>query len=171
MEIRELDARKYKNYPLSFDYESDRMYEVTRDGLSFQITEKQVPTYTRHFVDRLFEDWIDSPYALGMFDNDELIGMIELGHEEYAGRVRVQELWVNARYRRNKIGTKLMDEAIRYAREKGTRQVILETQNVNYPAMCFYLHYGYQLIGLTTTEYDNKEEFKGEVRFEMGYDL
>ena len=33
------------------------------------------------------------------------------------------------------------------------------------------IKYGFKLIGLTTTEYDNKEEFKGEVRFEMGYNL
>ena len=147
------------------------LYEVTRDNLSFIITPKQVPLYTKKFVDTLFEDWIDNPVAYGMFDEDKLVGVVELGDESYASRLRVQELWVEESYRRKGIGHMLMDKAMEYAKNHKYQRVILETQNVNYPAMCFYQKYGFTLIGLTTTEYDDKEEFKGEVRFEMGYNL
>ena len=170
MEIRELNE-SYKGYKIHFEYNSDKLYEVTRNGLSFIIEMKEVPLYTKKFVDTLFEEWIDNPVAYGMFDNDKLIGIIELGDESYAGRLRIQELWVEQAYRRKGIGHLLMDKALEYAREHKYQRLILETQNVNYPAMCFYQKYGFKLIGLTTTEYDNKEEFKGEVRFEMGYNL
>ncbi|MBR3841056.1 MAG: GNAT family N-acetyltransferase [Erysipelotrichales bacterium] len=170
MEICELDE-SYKGYQIYFEYDSNKIYEVSRDSLSFIIKTKEVPLYTKKFIDTLFEEWIDNPVAYGMFEDDKLIGVIELGDESYASRLRIQELWVDKAYRRNGIGHKLMDKAIEYAREHQYQRVILETQNVNYPAMCFYQKYGFTLIGLTTTEYDNKEEFKGEVRFEMGYIL
>ncbi len=64
-----------------------------------------------------------------------------------------------------------MQHAIKLAKEKGARMLVLETQSCNTKAIQFYLKQGYELIGFDTTAYSNEDIEKNEVRLEMGLRL
>ncbi len=57
-----------------------------------------------------------------------------------------------------------MQHAIKLAKERGARMLVLETQSCNTKAIQFYLKHGYGLIGFDTTAYSNEDIEKNEVR-------
>jgi ribosomal protein S18 acetylase RimI-like enzyme len=64
-----------------------------------------------------------------------------------------------------------MQHAIKLAKEKGARMLVLETQSCNVKAIQFYLKHGYKLIGFDTAAYSNQDIEKKEVRLELGLKL
>ncbi len=97
-----------------------------------------------------------------------MIAAIETAVEAWSNRLRVTELWIDDEYRRQGIGTALMDIAIARARVEKRRAVMLETQSRNENAIAFYLAYGFTLIGFNACEYQNDDLVRKEVRMEMG---
>lgn len=85
--------------------------------------------------------------------------------------MRVWEFLVEQEFRRRGIGILLMEYAVRIAKEKGARALVLETQSCNVPAICFYLRFGFELIGFDVTAYSNEDIEKKEVRLELGLKL
>ncbi len=63
----------------------------------------------------------------------------------------------------------LMDKVKQYAFENRFRRLILETQSCNYPAISFYLKYGFELCGFDLTCYSNNDLKNKEVRLEFHY--
>ena len=64
-----------------------------------------------------------------------------------------------------------MQHAIKLAKERGARMIVLETQSCNTKAIEFYLKRGYEFIGFDTTAYSNEDIEKNEVRLELGLRL
>ena len=85
--------------------------------------------------------------------------------------MRVWEFLVAEDFRKQGIGTLLMNHAILIARQKGARMLVLETQTNNATAIDFYLRFGFDLIGLDTAAYSDDDVGKREVRLEMGMKL
>jgi ribosomal protein S18 acetylase RimI-like enzyme len=85
--------------------------------------------------------------------------------------MRVWEFLVKEEFRRMGIGSLLMNFAVKVAKEKGARMLVLETQSCNVPAITFYLKQGFNLIGFDSAAYSNEDIDKREVRFEMGLQL
>ena len=81
----------------------------------------------------------------------------------------VTELWVSDGLRHQGIGKRLMDKAKAIAASQNRRAVILETQSCNTNAIGFYLHEGFELIGLDTCCYTNNDIGRREVRINLGY--
>ena len=81
--------------------------------------------------------------------------------------MRVSNLWVAERFRRDGVGTALMGKALAEARAAGARALVLETQNCNHPAICFYRKLGFSLIGFDLTAYSQTDVEKKEVRLEF----
>lgn len=57
------------------------------------------------------------------------------------------------------------------ARKKGARMVVLETQSWNVRAIDFYIKNGFELIGLDTNAYSNKDIENKDVGLELGLKL
>lgn len=73
----------------------------------------------------------------------------------------IEDLTVDAAYRRKGVGKKLMDSAVDWCREQKLNRIILETQDNNLYACRFYVKYGFELCGIDTkkyvlTEYENE---------------
>ena len=85
--------------------------------------------------------------------------------------MRVWEFLVKDEFRRMGVGTLLMDYAVKVAKEKGARMLVLEMQSCNVAAMAFYLKQGFTLIGFDSAAYSNTDIEKKEVRLEMGLEL
>jgi ribosomal protein S18 acetylase RimI-like enzyme len=120
---------------------------------------------------KLFEDHVDEPRVFSAVLSDKQVGWIELGYDKWNNRMRVWEFLVEEEFRRQGIGTLLMKHAVKIARDKGARMLVLETQTNNATAIEFYLNFGFQLIGFDLAAYSNEDISKKEVRLELGLKL
>ena len=78
-------------------------------------------------------------------ENGEIIGgCIAEAYEYHWSRVLLEELWVDERYRHQGIGSMILGEVERIAREKGCRVVTLGT--ASYMARPFYEKHGYTVF-------------------------
>jgi ribosomal protein S18 acetylase RimI-like enzyme len=125
----------------------------------------------KRYRGRLFEEQVKEPRTFAATLNGEQVGWIELGYEKWNNRMRVWEFLVKEEFRRMGIGSLLMNFAVKVAKEKGARMLVLETQSCNVPAITFYLKQGFNLIGFDSAAYSNEDIDKREVRFEMGLQL
>jgi ribosomal protein S18 acetylase RimI-like enzyme len=78
-------------------------------------------------------------------------------HVQYAAwnrRAEIGDFYVAAAARRSGIGAALMAAVVRRAQLTPARCLWLETQNVNGPAITFYLRHGFRLCGFDETLYD-----------------
>lgn len=78
-------------------------------------------------------------------ENGEIIGgCIAEAYEYHWSRILLEELWVDERYRHQGIGSMIISEVERIAREKGCRVVTLGT--ASYMARPFYEKHGYSVF-------------------------
>jgi ribosomal protein S18 acetylase RimI-like enzyme len=84
-----------------------------------------------------------------------VVGYGEVQFNAWNQRAEIENLAVSADFRGLGIGRALV-QAIdqRARREPSARCLWLETQNLNYPAVQFYLRMGFRLCGLDETLYD-----------------
>ncbi len=161
---------------LSYRYVTAGYFDVSvvHEKGSWRIELAQKPLeqpLEKGFIGTLFEEHIGEPRAFAAVLNGEQVGWVELGYEKWNNRMRVWEFLVKDEYRRMGIGTLLMSHAIRTAKEKGARMLVLETQSCNVAAINFYLKQGFNLIGFDSAAYSNADVEKKEVRLEMGLAL
>jgi ribosomal protein S18 acetylase RimI-like enzyme len=172
-EIAELAKNDVHLKEIGSKYTSSHYYDVSVRGNSecwrIELTRKAFDeTLNKDYHDKLFEDHVQEPRVFAARAGDKEVGWIELGYDRWNNRMRVWEFLVAEDFRKKGIGTLLMNHAIRIAREKGARMLVLETQTNNATAIDFYLRFGFQFMGLDTTAYSNDDVGKREVRLEMG---
>lgn len=164
-----LNSEEYRGYSLNFAYVTDRIYQVHGSETGFRLEEKKLNhPLQKGFTDHLFSEWLEAPVALGAFEEDHLIGVIEGSMESWHQVFRVSNLLVDAAYRQKGIGSALMRRMVAHAAEiDGCRGVVLETQSCNYPAICFYRRQGFLLSRIDVREYSNHDIERGEVRLDF----
>ncbi len=79
----------------------------------------------------------------------QVAGVILLNIEEWRSVARIEDIIVGRLFRRYGIGTLLLNCAADWARKHGCWAILLETQNVNYPAIRFYLRNGLEVWGIS----------------------
>ena len=170
-----LEREKWQGYNLPFHYVSHNYYdvEITRSIGGFDVSLKKKPFETPfehkpNDYDRLFQPHWENVKAWGIEENGRLVAAVETAVEGWSNRLRVTELWIDDAYRRNGIGTALMDTAVKRAKDEKRRVLILETQSRNEGAIAFYLNYGFTLIGFDACAYGNNDLNRKEVRMELG---
>lgn len=178
-EIIHLPKEKWKGTIIPIKYTTEQYYDVAvnrnKNGYSVEIEKKDFVQPVTHspeeynFPDKLYEDYREKAYAWGVLVEDELVATIETDPEPWSNRLRVTELWVAEPYQKRGIGHSLMEIAKEQARHERRRAIILETQSCNVNAIDFYLHEGFQLIGLDTCCYKNNDLQRKEVRIELGW--
>jgi ribosomal protein S18 acetylase RimI-like enzyme len=157
-------------------YETSGYYDVSvshgrsmwKAELALRAFEKPIE---KRYEAKFFAAYVEEPRLFAAFLDDEQIGWIELGYDSWNNRMRVWEFFVKQGFRRKGIGTLLMEYAVKIAKEKGARMLILETQTCNVPAVNFYQKYGFELVGFDLAAYSNEDISKKEVRLELGLKL
>jgi GNAT superfamily N-acetyltransferase len=157
-------------------YSTSHYYDISvRGGLGFwkiDLTLKPLgKTLEKDYRGRLFEDHVEEPRVFAAVQGNMQVGWVELGYNRWNNRMRVWEFLVEEEFRRKGIGTRLMKHAVKIAKEKGARMLVLETQTCDVPAISFYLKFGFDLIGFDTAAYSNEDVEKMEVRLELGLRL
>jgi len=87
----------------------------------------------------------------------EIAGFAQVEPPAWNGRAAIPHLYVSAPARGRGLGKTLVDALAAHAKSAGARCLWLETQNVNYPAVQFYLATGFYLCGLDESFYDPVE--------------
>ncbi len=170
--VRQLDKENYKGRKLRYEYRTCSYYDVVSEPgsvFSVKLVEKPMPRPTRKaFVSALFEDWLTSPAAFAAGDGIDM-GYIEVDREDWHNRIRVAELLVLEPYRGQGIGKALLDRVKFLAGQEGYREIVLETQSCNVPAIGFYLSQGFKVVGIDLSCYTDLDLERGEVRLEMAF--
>jgi GNAT superfamily N-acetyltransferase len=152
-------------HELDYSFETDRIYalhvldrmitsETTNhlSSLSFELRETPVdrPLYKDYYafadsladVERILRG-VDGGYTA--LAGGQVAGAILLNFEEWRSVASIEHIIVGRQFRRYGIGSLLLNCADDWARKRGCWAIVLETQNVNYPAIQFYLRNGLEV--------------------------
>lgn len=169
--IKELAKNEYKGYPLKFQYTTNSYYNVEiKEGNEFSVSFKKEylgKEIKKSFTEQLFPDYWLNASAFGYFIDGEIVGVLEIERELWSKRLRITSILVDTKYRRDGIGTLLMNKAKEIAKRDGFRAIILETQTCNVKAIEFYISQGFKLGGFDRSCYSNTDIEKNEVRLEL----
>lgn len=150
---------------LDTGFRTDRIYTLERDALSVRLNETR--------LDR----WLEKRYTIDPRDADERrswhhaaiaekngtpVGFVAVEFSEWTRRAIVWHLYVASGWRRSGVGRMLLADAEAFARRAGARCLWVETQNVNYPAIRFYLRSGFRFCGCDESLYD-PVLYRGEI--------
>ncbi len=173
MIISKLDKQSYAGKEFVVRYTTNGYYDIERNDSGFQISYKAFDTpVEKSFTDHFFSEWLEDPVAYGVFEDGELIGIVEGTPEAWNNRYRISNICIFDDTRRHcGIGAKLMDTILDEAKKSGARMVVLETQTCNENAIAFYRKNGFEIIGFDLYSYSNSDPDRCEVRIEMGRKL
>lgn len=173
METIALDPESLSRRTVRYSYSSERYYDLViendSDRWTVDLLLKEFPAlFVKEESYNLLDPFKEHPIAYGAFDGCKELGLI-LFEREWNNSLRIWDILVWEECRRMGVGRKLMDAARDYAITSGMRRLVLETQSCNYPAISFYLKYGFELAGFDTACYSNEDIERREVRLEFHY--
>jgi ribosomal protein S18 acetylase RimI-like enzyme len=82
-----------------------------------------------------------------------VVGMAATVFEAWNARQRLEELHVTPAARRRGLARELVGRVLETARDNGARELWVETQNINVPAIRAYRRLGFTVTGLDLTRY------------------
>lgn len=155
-------------HKLDYSFETDRIYTLRVSGI-LSPNEDTTQTLDRPALAyELWETTVDPPLYKSYREYDhtaeevearlnsvdggyvaladgKIAGVVLLNLEAWRSVVRIEDIIVGRQFRRYGIGSLLLNCASDWARNRGCRAIVLETQNVNYPAIQFYLRNGWEV--------------------------
>ncbi|MBV9794756.1 MAG: GNAT family N-acetyltransferase [Actinobacteria bacterium] len=153
-------------------YSTDRIYRVRRNNMAFWLEEERFELPVEKADLRPARTLSDGLFVA--CQDGEIVGYGELRPEPGTGRVRIESIFVSRSARGQGVGGRLIEALAEQAtHQPGARCLWLETQNVNYPAVQFYLKMGFRLCGLDETLYqpDDPQLLPGEMALYFTRDL
>ena len=183
--------KKYSGIPLSVEVNSVLDIELLQDGLGgIVFRERELDSPLMKYIDEEPDEIITWPesfdtsnWAIIFAEEDgKIIGglaiacrnpeivnnRILMGIDDLAV---VWDIRVLPNYRRQGIGTKMFGKAIEWSRNKGYKQLSVETQNTNVPACKFYIKQGCRLGGINRYAYYHNISYSNETQLEWYLDL
>lgn len=155
---------------LGTSFVTDTVYRLSQDELSFRFVEEIIkpPLCKRYPFDPSGpEAWADWDHAVAAEVDGRLVGFAAAQYTAWNCRVVLWHLYVAPAHRGQGLGTRLLESVEGFARGAAARSLWLETQNVNSPAVRFYLRAGFMLCGLDTDLYNPDGLAPGEVALFM----
>jgi streptothricin acetyltransferase len=124
-----------------------------------------VPRFTkRHEQDHDYATYVDVPdkTAFLAYVCGQIAGQIVL-RRNWNGYAYVEDIVVDARFRKRGVGKALIARAKQWAKERNLAGFVLETQDVNVGACRFYASCGFELRGFDTHLYSGLDSGTDEV--------
>lgn len=144
---------------LDLSFATDVGYALERRGpLDFALVERPVdpPLVKRYAVD--WDALAASPHVMVADRDGTAVGVAAVTWQAWNRRAELSHLYVDAASRGRGAGTGLLRAAEGAARALGARCLWVETQQVNAPAIRFYLRQGYACCGLDAALYEDARE-------------
>lgn len=89
--------------------------------------------------------------------NAPLFGYLTMTHDPAYQVGFVRDLVVSRPYREGQIGTRLLNVARRWAKERSVTRLMIQTQSKNYPAISFCQHSGFTFCGFNDRYFLNQD--------------
>jgi streptothricin acetyltransferase len=148
----------------SFFTNSRFVLSAENDAIDYTIV--NIPPYQKHYPQ------VEADYAAYVDNPDKTIFLAYID-QQVAGQIIVSRHWnqygyiedlaVDTCFRRRGIGQSLLQQAIRWARDRHLPGVMLETQNINVAACRLYERCGFRLGGFDRCLYQGMDTGTEEV--------
>lgn len=89
-------------------------------------------------------------------ENDEVVGYA--GIWQPIDEVHITNIVTKKEYRNNKIGTKMLEKLIKIAKKRKLKDITLEVNVNNTPAINLYEKYNFKKVGLRKKYYNNTDD-------------
>jgi len=155
-------------HELDYSFETDRIYTLRVGGMLAQCSDSPHVLNKPAIAFELWETPIEPPLYKSYLEYEhtleevearvnsvdggyvaladgQMAGVVLLKVEEWRSITRIEDIIVGRQFRRYGIGSLLLNCASDWARKRGCWAIVLETQNVNYPAIQFYLRNGLEV--------------------------
>jgi ribosomal protein S18 acetylase RimI-like enzyme len=146
-------------------YSSEYAYRVAIDGMDVTIREEKLPApiHKTYALKDIEESVSFADHTIIAEVEGRTAGFAALKYEKWNRRVHLIGLYVAPAYKGRGIGTALVQRGVEYAKTAGARCLWLETQNINHPAIQFYLRSGFRFCGFDTSLYNPGTVLPGEI--------
>ena len=108
-------------------------------------------------AEALAADWRMRDAFLIAERNFEKLGYISLGAQTALCQVHVGDLVVSRAYRRTGVGSALIGSAMRWARDRKLKQIVVEVQTKNHPAVSMLNKLGFSFCGFNDRHFLNQD--------------
>jgi len=105
----------------------------------------------------LADDWVRKSIMYTAFSGQDPVGYISLLEGGTESVVWVTDIVVGLPYRRQGVGSALLNAAQDWAASRSHRRIILEMQSKNLPAIRFAQKFGYEFCGYNDMYYLNQD--------------
>jgi ribosomal protein S18 acetylase RimI-like enzyme len=85
------------------------------------------------------------------------LGYVSLGVQPGQRAAQIGDLVVGRLYRRTGVGSALIGAALRWARDRSLKQVVIEVQTKNHPAISLLNKLGFTFCGFNDRHYLNRD--------------
>lgn len=141
----------------------DIIYEI-RNGEMIEVESGyECPTWTEEMMEEIQQRFLfeidNGGLAVGAFEEDKLIGCGVLAHQfrgRDLNRLQVDLLYVTRNYRRQGIGTRIINQLSEEAKRRGAKYLYISSTEIR-SAVSFYKSKGSQLTNEIDEELYNKE--------------
>jgi ribosomal protein S18 acetylase RimI-like enzyme len=158
------DREQLCNFDASFS--TEHIYSVTLSGVSVGIVEEKLdaPLFKTYLLD-IEKDIREGTFSAVVEIDGVIVGFASAVYVEWNKRVVLSGIYVLPASKGKGVGRLLVDAVIDYTKSTPARCVWVETQNVNFPAIQFYMKLGFKFCGFDATMYDDSESNLNEVAF------
>ncbi len=161
LEIADLNVLVDMDHSYHTDYVWQMDIQTEEAEVSVRFREVRLPRSMRVEYPRdpehLVDDWNTRPGLLVAEKNEETIGYISMTENLAQPVVAINDLVVLRRFRRQGVGTAMIQAGQTWAAQQGARQMILEMQSKNYPAICLANKLGFEFCGYSDRYFVNQD--------------
>jgi ribosomal protein S18 acetylase RimI-like enzyme len=150
---------------LDASFTTDRVYRLERTSRSFTLAEVAVspPLYKCYSLAGEVESLASLDWVQVASDGQSVVGVVGMQLQSWSRRANLCHLYVDRAARHRGIGQAMVEAAVEEARKRGGHRLWVETQTINYGAICFYERLGFEWCGLDTSLYDPAATQVGEL--------
>lgn len=162
---RESDVKQLTDFDASFS--TEYIFTVFVNEISVEIKEESlpIPVYKNYSFDLIKQDIVQADFAVVAEIEKSIVGFATVIYREWNNQVVLTGLFVLPEAKGKGIGRALVEAAIDYAKAKSARCLIVETQNINYPAIQFYRKMKFEFCGFDTALYNPADISSNEIAF------
>jgi ribosomal protein S18 acetylase RimI-like enzyme len=146
-------------YTTSHVWQVDLREEGDETSVRFRVAHLPREVRVSYPRDRqtLLQSWQTRDCFLVAATGDIILGYVNMRWDAPSRRGWIHDLVVDQRVRRRKIGSALLEQALRWARLHEVAYVTLDLQTKNYPALCFAQAHGFAFCGFNDHYYLNRD--------------
>lgn len=162
---REVDCERLSAFDTSF--ETEYIYNVKINGMSVEIAEEKLdaPFRKTYPFDAIKTDIDEADFTVIAEIEQKIAGFAMVKYEAWNARAGLTGIFVAPKSRGKGVGRVLVEAAAAYAKSESARCLFVETQNVNYPAIRFYLRMNFEFCGFDRSLYHPADVSRGETAF------